>query len=92
MRRGAGEVARRVQIGAQLLSGAEAREGLYQQVPNPVLWADAIRQLAGAGVARFIEVGAGGVLTGLLRNINPALQCSKFGEAADLEKIHAATA
>ena len=73
-------------------SGAEAREGLYQQVPNPVLWADAIRQLAGAGVARFIEVGAGGVLTGLLRNINPALQCSKFGEAADLEKIHAAIA
>jgi [acyl-carrier-protein] S-malonyltransferase len=73
-------------------SGAEAREGLYQQVPNPVRWSDAIRKLAGEGVARFIEVGAGGVLTGLLRNINPELQASKFGEAADLEKIHAAIA
>jgi [acyl-carrier-protein] S-malonyltransferase len=72
--------------------GAEAREGLYQQVPNPVRWADTIRQLAGEGVTRFIEVGAGGVLTGLLRNINPELQGSKFGEAADLEKIHAAIA
>jgi len=73
-------------------SGAEAREGLYQQVPNPVRWAEAIRKLSSEGATRFIEVGAGGVLTGLLRNINPELQGAKFGEAADLEKLHAATA
>ena len=73
-------------------SGAEAREGLYQQVPNSVRWAEAIRKLASEGATRFIEVGAGGVLTGLLRNINPELQGAKFGEAADLEKIHAAAA
>jgi [acyl-carrier-protein] S-malonyltransferase len=69
--------------------GADAREGLYQQVPNPVRWAEAIRLLASEGVTRFIEVGAGGVLTGLLRNINPELQGTKFGEAQDLEKINA---
>jgi [acyl-carrier-protein] S-malonyltransferase len=69
--------------------GAEAREGLYQQVPNPVRWAESVRTLAAEGVTRFIEVGAGGVLTGLLRNINSELQGSKFGEAADLEKVHA---
>ena len=73
-------------------TGAEARDGLYQQVPNPVRWAESIRKLASEGVTRFVEVGAGGVLTGLLRNINPDLQGSKFGEADDLEKIHAATA
>ena len=70
-------------------AGEQAREGLYQQVPNPVRWADSIRQLASAGVPRFIEVGAGGVLSGLLRNIDPGLQGGKFGEAEDLEKIHA---
>ncbi len=68
-------------------SGAEAREGLYQQVPNPVLWSDSMRALAAAGVTRCIEVGAGGVLTGLLRNIDPAVAGSKFGEAADWEKL-----
>ena len=73
-------------------TGAEARDGLYQQVPNPVRWAESIRRLASEGVTRFVEVGAGGVLTGLLRNINPDLAGSKFGEADDLEKIHAATA
>jgi [acyl-carrier-protein] S-malonyltransferase len=70
----------------------EAREGLYQQVPNPVRWAESIQRLASEGVTRFFEVGAGGVLTGLLRNINPGLEGFKFGEAEDWEKIHAATA
>jgi [acyl-carrier-protein] S-malonyltransferase len=71
----------------EIRTAAEAREGLYQQVPNPVLWADSIRVLAAAGVTRFIEVGAGGVLTGLLRNIDPALKGLKFGEAEDWEKV-----
>jgi [acyl-carrier-protein] S-malonyltransferase len=71
-------------------SGAEAREGLYQQVPNPVRWSDSIRALAAEGVTRFIEVGAGGVLTGLLRNIDASLSGAKFGEAEDWEKLAAA--
>jgi malonyl CoA-acyl carrier protein transacylase len=43
--------------------------------------------LVSSGVTRFIEVGAGGVLTGLIRNIDPDVAAFKFGEAADLEKI-----
>jgi [acyl-carrier-protein] S-malonyltransferase len=72
---------------AEIRTGAEAREGLYQQVPNPVRWVETITLLASKGVTRFIEVGAGAVLTGLLRNIDPALAGQKFGEAADLEKL-----
>jgi [acyl-carrier-protein] S-malonyltransferase len=71
----------------EIHSGEEAREGVFQQVPNPVRWAESIRVLAQAGVTRFIEVGAGGVLTGLLRNIDPSLTGVKFGEASDAEKI-----
>jgi len=73
-------------------TGAEAREGLYHQVPNPVRWTEVIQKLAALGVGRFVEIGAGGVLTGLLRNINNQLEGSKFGEAEDLEKVHAAIA
>src|SRR5579871_4464194 len=65
-------------------AGVEARHGLYQQVPHPVRWAECMEFLAAQGVERFIEVGPGGVLTGLLRGINPRLQGFKFGEAADL--------
>ncbi len=68
----------------EIRSGAEAREGLYQQVPNPVRWSDSIRVMAEAGATKFFEVGPGGVLTGLLRAIDTSLECQKFGEAGDL--------
>jgi [acyl-carrier-protein] S-malonyltransferase len=71
----------------EVRTGVDAREGLFQQIPNPVRWSESIALLASRGVTRFIEVGAGAVLTGLLRNIDPALIGVKFGEAADLEKI-----
>jgi [acyl-carrier-protein] S-malonyltransferase len=67
--------------------GSEAREGLYQQVPNPVRWWETIRYLAAQGVVRCVEVGAGSVLTGLLRNIDPSLSGAAFGAPADLEKV-----
>jgi [acyl-carrier-protein] S-malonyltransferase len=70
-------------------TGAQAREGLYQQVPNPVRWTESIRYLVAQGVTEFIEVGAGGVLTGLLKSIDSALIGAKFGEAVDWEKINA---
>jgi [acyl-carrier-protein] S-malonyltransferase len=71
----------------EIRRAAEAREGLYQQVPNPVRWVESVRHLASQGVARTIEVGSGSVLTGLVRAIEPALTAAKFGEPGDLEKL-----
>jgi [acyl-carrier-protein] S-malonyltransferase len=73
---------------AEIRTGAEAQDGLYHQVPHPVRWVESIRLLASRGVSRFIEVGPGTVLTGLLRAIDPSLKGLKFGEAADWEKLH----
>jgi [acyl-carrier-protein] S-malonyltransferase len=71
-------------------SGAEARQGLFEQIPNPVRWTESVRYLAGEGVTKCYEVGAGSVLSGLLRGIDPSLQAVKFGEAEDCEKAVAA--
>jgi [acyl-carrier-protein] S-malonyltransferase len=71
----------------EVRAGAEAREGLYQQVPNPVRWVEAMRHLAAQGVRRAIEVGAGSVLSGLLRSIAPEISTAKVGEAADVEAL-----
>lgn len=70
-------------------TGSDAREGLYQQVPNPVRWSDSILRLSSSNVTRFIEVGPGMVLTGILRNIDPSLIGLKFGEPSDIEKLAA---
>jgi [acyl-carrier-protein] S-malonyltransferase len=71
----------------EVRTAAEAREGLYQQVPNPVRWSASMMLLASSGVTRCIEVGAGGVLTGLLRSIDASLSGVKFGDAADWERL-----
>ena len=72
----------------EIRTGAEAREGLYQQIPNTVRWAESVRLLADAGVDRWFEVGAGAVLTGLLRTIVAGAKGISFGEAKDLAKLH----
>jgi len=72
---------------AEIRTGAEAREGLYQQVPNPVRWVESIRRLKAQGVTRCIEVGAGGVLIGLLKGIEPSLAGFRFGEPDELNAL-----
>ncbi len=71
----------------EVRTGAEARQGLYEQVPNPVQWVESIRHLAAQGVERFIEVGAGGILTGLLRSIDPNLKGFRLGETVDFRAL-----
>ena len=73
-------------------TGPDARRGLIEQIPNTVRWEESMRYLAAQGVDRFFEVGAGGVLTGLLRSIDSGLMGLKFGEAADVEKLSNAAA
>jgi [acyl-carrier-protein] S-malonyltransferase len=75
----------------EVRTGLDAREGLFQQVPNTVRWTDSIQYLAGAGVERWFEVGAGAVLSGLLRTIVPGAKCIAFGEARDLQKLQPET-
>ena len=71
----------------EVRTAAEAREGLYEQVPNPVRWVETIRHLAGQGITRAIEVGPGGVLGGLMRTIDSSIAALKFGEPADMEAL-----
>jgi [acyl-carrier-protein] S-malonyltransferase len=73
--------------GREVRAGAEAREGLYQQIPNPVRWAASMEYLGQQGVTRAIEVGPGAVLTGLLRGLEPPITGLRFGEPSDLDKL-----
>lgn len=74
---------------AEIRTGAEARRGLFEQVPNPVQWTATVRYLAAQGVSRCVEVGAGAVLTGMLRSFDIAMTGAKFGDPADWEKTSA---
>ena len=69
----------------EVRSGEEAKQGLKDQVPNPVRWEQSVRYLAGEGVAHFIEVGPGNVLTGLLRSIDRSLRGSSVRDRESLD-------
>jgi [acyl-carrier-protein] S-malonyltransferase len=72
---------------AEVRTAGEAREGLFEQIPNPVLWTQSMRRLAENGVERWYEIGAGTVLTGLLRSIIPGTQAIGIAEAKDASKL-----
>ena len=53
----------------------EIRGLLVRQVVQPVLWEQSMRGLLADGADRFVELGPGRVLAGLLKRINRKLDC-----------------
>ena len=55
-------------------TGAEGREGLFQQIPNPVRWVETLGLLRDLGVTEAYEIGPGTVLAGLTKQTTPEIQ------------------
>ena len=66
---------------------AKLRELLVKQVTGLVRWRESVAAMKGLGVASLIEVGAGKVLSGLVRRIDPELTGLSCGTAADVEAV-----
>lgn len=59
-------------------------EGLVAQVTGTVRWRESVEFMAGAGVRMFYEVGAGKVLTGLVKRIAAGATGVAVGAPADI--------
>ena len=60
------------------------RNELAVQVYSPVRWIETLQRLAALGCDRFLEVGPGTVLAGLVRRTLPEARVASFGALADL--------
>ena len=60
------------------------REALVAQVTGTVRWSESVAAMAEAGVDRFHELGAGKVLTGLVKRIAPSASASAVGTPDDV--------
>ena len=65
----------------------EIRRRLVEQVTGLVRWRESVEWLAAAGVDLFIEIGAGKVLTGLVRRIVPGPAALAVGAPEDLSSL-----
>ncbi len=61
------------------------RDALVQQLRRPVLWQRSMERLIDEGCTRFVEVGAGRVLKGLMRKIDRSKEVVNVGTAAELD-------
>ena len=69
---------------AQVSEPEAIRRALVAQVTGTVRWRESVAAMAAAGVDRFHELGAGKVLTGLVRRIAPGAAAGAVGTPADV--------
>jgi [acyl-carrier-protein] S-malonyltransferase len=70
---------------AQAVSApAQIVDALIKQVTGTVRWRESIAYMAGQGVDRFYEVGAGKVLSGLIKRIADGATASAIGTPEDV--------
>lgn len=71
---------------AQPFTVAEAAERLSAQVVSPVRFEQSVQVLIAQGQTAFVEVGFGGVLTGLVRRIDKAVARQRVGTFKEFEE------
>jgi [acyl-carrier-protein] S-malonyltransferase len=68
-------------------TGLAAREALERQVDGSVRWVESVRWMAEAGgIGRFLEIGPGKVLTGLIRRIAPQAGAEALPGPREIER------
>lgn len=65
------------------------RRLLVEQVTGAVRWRECVSYMAAQGVDKFVEVGSGKVLAGLLKRIAPSATGISVGAPADLDAYRA---
>jgi [acyl-carrier-protein] S-malonyltransferase len=58
----------------------ELRRILVRQVCSPVQWSQSVRNMMANGATRFVEIGTGKVLRGLMKRIDRSAACSGYPE------------
>lgn len=73
--------------GKRTVGAVEAKKASVEQVVSTVRWVDVERSLLADGVERFIEVGPGAVLAGLLKAVAQDKPCLAAGKIEQINQI-----
>lgn len=70
-------------------SADQIRTALYRQVFSPVRWQSSVEKMIADGIERFVEVGPGRGLTGMMRKIDRSKTAVNIGSVESLDKFAA---
>jgi [acyl-carrier-protein] S-malonyltransferase len=73
--------------GELVTRGEDIRQALIAQVASPVQWMACIQALLDAGCRRFVELGPGRVLSGLVRHISPRAETTAADSPAAIDAL-----
>lgn len=77
-------------ISAQVLTSAdEIRLELTRQLCSSVRWTETVREMLGAGVTTFVELGPGDVLSSMIRRIDRGVSTVSISDSASLQSASA---
>ncbi|PWU21800.1 MAG: [acyl-carrier-protein] S-malonyltransferase [Candidatus Rokuibacteriota bacterium] len=68
-------------------TAAGVRQALTAQIASPVRWVECVRLLIESGCDTFLELGAGRVLSGLTRQIDPRVEAAPVDAPDKIEKF-----
>jgi [acyl-carrier-protein] S-malonyltransferase len=74
-------------VTSELETSARVPGLLVDQLTAPVRFTQAVQSLVASGVGTFVEIGPGGVLTGLVKRIDPSVRALSVAAPADLEAL-----
>lgn len=63
------------------------RNALVRQVVSPVRWVESVERMIAMGVTKFVEVGPGKVLAGLIKRINKDVEVVNVNSVETLEQL-----
>lgn len=66
---------------------SEIKRLLYEQLTSSVRWEESIENMIRDGAKKFIEIGPGKVLQGLIKRIDSSVTIQGFDKAEDINKI-----
>jgi [acyl-carrier-protein] S-malonyltransferase len=67
-----------------LTDADQVRQELVGQLTGSVRWTESVRAMTQGGVDRFVEIGPGAVLTGLVKRIVPEAETANVAEPGDI--------
>jgi [acyl-carrier-protein] S-malonyltransferase len=70
-------------LAAPISDPEQIRRRLVEQVTGRVRWRESVAAMGAAGVGRFLEIGSGKVLAGLVKRILPEAAAASFGAPDD---------